>query len=208
MSCKTLRVLDIILSLLGLFLSILPLSIIAVIIKLTSRGPVLFSQARIGRYGTSFVIYKLRTMHVDSQASKGAIQGSNLSFEALKKLRESYKTTSLGDKRITAVGKWLRRFYIDELPQLFNVLRGDMSLVGPRPDAPVQVVDYSERQWQKRHIISPGITGLAQIFQKRMHFNASTRVSLDLYYVKKRSLKLYLWVLWKTISIAMFKGSF
>jgi len=116
----------------------------AIVIKLETSGPVFFRQMRVGRLGTPFRIFKFRTMRTTTGTSGGI--GSSL--------------TAAGDPRITALGRWLRRTKIDELPQLINVVRGDMSLVGPRPEVPEYVAQYTERQRQVLHV-KPGITGPA-----------------------------------------------
>ncbi len=172
------RAIDIVFSALALLLC-LPLLLIAVLaIRLTSRGPAIFRQRRSGLYGVQFDMLKLRTM-VDGAEHIGAGLAVNS-----------------GDPRITRVGSFLRRTSLDELPNLLNVLRGEMTLVGPRPTLPAQVAQYTARQ-HGRLSVKPGITGWAQI-NGRASLAWSERIELDLYYVEHRSLLLDLKILLRT----------
>jgi lipopolysaccharide/colanic/teichoic acid biosynthesis glycosyltransferase len=172
------RAIDIVFSALALLLC-LPLLLIAVLaIRLTSRGPAIYRQRRSGLYGVQFDMLKLRTM-VDGAEHIGAGLAVNS-----------------GDPRITRVGALLRRTSLDELPNLLNVLRGEMTLVGPRPTLPAQVAQYTARQ-HGRLSVKPGITGWAQI-NGRASLAWSERIELDLYYVEHRSLLLDLKILLRT----------
>ena len=172
------RAIDIVFSALALLLC-LPLLLIAVLaIRLTSRGPAIYRQRRSGLYGMQFDMLKLRTM-VDGAEHIGAGLAVNS-----------------GDPRITRVGSFLRRTSLDELPNLLNVLRGEMALVGPRPTLPAQVAQYTARQ-HGRLSVKPGITGWAQI-NGRASLPWSERIELDLYYVEHRSLLLDLKILLRT----------
>jgi len=172
------RAIDIVFSALALLLC-LPLLLIAVLaIRLTSRGPAIYRQRRSGLYGVQFDMLKLRTM-VDGAEHIGAGLAVNS-----------------GDPRITRVGSFLRRTSLDELPNLLNVLRGEMALVGPRPTLPAQVAQYTARQ-HGRLSVKPGITGWAQI-NGRASLPWSERIELDLYYVEHRSLLLDLKILLRT----------
>jgi lipopolysaccharide/colanic/teichoic acid biosynthesis glycosyltransferase len=157
-----------------------------VAVRLESRGPALYRQRRVGRDGRPFDMLKLRTM-VDGAEHIGAGLAVNEN-----------------DSRITRVGTLLRRTSLDELPNLVNVLRGEMSLIGPRPTVPVQVAQYTERQ-RGRLAIKPGITGWAQV-NGRASLPWSERIELDLHYVEHRSLALDLQILWRTPSLVLGGG--
>ncbi len=180
------RLFDMLISALVLFLLIPVLVLISIAIKLDSKGPVIFRQERVGYKGKSFFIYKFRSMIVDSD-----VNGAYF--------------TSKNDKRVTKVGRFLRRTSLDELPQLLNVLLNDMSLVGPRPNVPAQKVEYRLEEWEKRNSVKPGITGLAQA-KLRSEATPEQRTMLDLEYVSKASLFFDFFILWLTIKQVMFKG--
>src|ERR1700761_385899 len=173
------RVFDIIVSTAALALSSPVLLGAIVAIKLESRGPAIYRQRRSGLRGAPFDMLKLRTM-VDGAEHIGA----GLAVNA-------------GDSRITRVGAFLRRTSLDELPNLVNVLRGEMSLIGPRPTLPAQVEQYSARQ-RERLAVKPGITGWAQV-NGRAALPWAERIELDLYYVEHRSLALDLQILLRTV---------
>jgi lipopolysaccharide/colanic/teichoic acid biosynthesis glycosyltransferase len=159
------------------------LLLIAILIRLDSRGPVFFKQIRVGRYDQTFDLYKLRTM---TEGSDPVGVGTVLERE---------------DPRITRVGAWLRRFSIDEVPNLINVVRGEMRIVGPRPTIPSQVVLFSARQ-RRRHDVRPGMTGWAQI-NGRVGLGWGQRIELDIYYVEHRSLALDLKIIARTIWLVL-----
>ncbi|MFI0451346.1 sugar transferase [Actinomadura sp. 6N118] len=183
-------------SLAGLaFLSPLILAI-AIAIKVTSSGPVLFRQVRVGRDGSEFTVLKFRTMVVDAEARKVELIEHNENDGVLFKMKQ--------DPRITKVGRWLRRYSLDELPQLINVVRGDMSLVGPRPPLPEEVARYGD-DVRRRLVVKPGMTGLWQV-NGRSDLTWEESVRLDLRYVDNWSLALDLQIMWKTWS-AVFRGS-
>lgn len=177
------RALDILVSAAALLLAAPVLALAAVAIKLESPGPVIYRQRRVGLRGREFDVLKLRTM-VDGAEHLGA----GLAIDA-------------NDSRVTRVGGLLRRASIDELPNLGNVLRGEMSLIGPRPTLPVQVAQYTERQ-RGRLEIRPGITGWAQV-NGRASLPWSERIELDLYYIEHRSLALDLRILWRTPALVL-----
>ncbi len=153
--------------------------LLCVLIRLESRGDPIFRQTRAGRHGVPFRIYKLRTM-VDNAQTMGA--GDAILAD---------------DFRLTRSGKWLRRTSLDELPNLWNVIRGEMSIVGPRPTLPSQVEQYTPRQ-RRRLDVRPGITGWAQI-HGRAALGWPERIELDIYYVEHRSLALDLRILARTV---------
>jgi exopolysaccharide biosynthesis polyprenyl glycosylphosphotransferase len=167
---------------------------IALAIRLTSRGPVLFRQERVGlRGGRTFTIWKFRTMVAGAERRVDEVAHLNEHDGPLFKIRQ--------DPRVTAVGRWLRRFSIDELPQLVNVLRGDMSLVGPRPPLPSEVAGYRDEAG-RRLLVKPGMTGLWQVGGRAL-LPWEEAVRLDLYYVENWSVALDLMVLWKTFGAVL-----
>ena len=172
------RALDVVLAAVLLVVAAPLLALAALAIRLESRGPVFYRQRRVGRYGRPFELWKLRTM-VPGAESMGA------GVYVLE-----------GDPRITRVGRLLRRFSFDELPNLLNVLKGDMALVGPRPTVQEQVDRYTERQLRRLEV-KPGITGWAQI-NGRTSLPWPERIELDVWYVEHRSLRLDLRILART----------
>ncbi len=166
---------------------------IGLLVRLTSRGPALFTQTRIGVNGREFRIVKFRTMCADAEQKLAALAAANESDGLLFKMRE--------DPRITRIGRVLRRFSLDELPQLLNVVTGSMSLVGPRPPLPDEVARYGD-DVRRRLLVKPGITGLWQI-SGRSDLSWEESVRLDLRYVEDWSLSLDLQVLWKTARAVM-----
>jgi len=178
------RVFDIVMSLVTLLFASPVLIMVALLIKFESRGPVIFKQERVGRFGKTFFIYKFRSMVVDA-----ATQGPYF--------------TQANDPRITRIGRFVRKTSLDELPQLINVLKGDMSLVGPRPDVPKQRSNYTQYEWDKRNSVRPGITGLAQA-KLRSVATLEERTRLDLEYVDRASITFDLWVIILTVKQVLF----
>jgi len=177
------RGVDIVVSSLALLLSAPALALAALAIRREGPGAVIYRQRRIGLDGRPFDVLKLRTMvHGAEHIGPGLAINEN-------------------DSRITRVGALLRRTSLDELPNLVNVLRGEMSLIGPRPTLPVQVEQYSERQ-RGRLALRPGITGWAQV-NGRASLPWSERIELDLYYIEHRSLALDLKILWRTAALVL-----
>ncbi len=172
------------------------LAAVALSVRLTSRGPVFFRQVRVGTHGVPFVMHKFRTMYVDAEERLGELQQHNERDGLLFKMRD--------DPRITSVGRWLRRFSLDELPQLLDVLWGRMSLVGPRPPLPSEVSEYP-LQLRRRLIVKPGVTGLWQV-SGRSDLSWDESVRLDLFYVENWSLGLDLAIMAKTV-LAVARGS-
>jgi exopolysaccharide biosynthesis polyprenyl glycosylphosphotransferase len=169
---------------------------VAAAICLHDRGPALFTQLRVGKDGRAFTIYKFRTMVVDAEQRRAQLTASNDCDGVLFKLRK--------DPRVTAVGAHLRRWSIDELPQLFNVVLGHMSLVGPRPALPAEAERYAEHV-RRRLVVKPGLTGLWQV-NGRSDLSWDESVRLDLRYVENWSFALDLQILWKTVSVLL-RGS-
>jgi exopolysaccharide biosynthesis polyprenyl glycosylphosphotransferase len=173
----------------ALLLLIPVLAALAAAIRLTSSGPALFRQTRVGVDGRTFTIFKLRSMYVDAEQRLAALQDRNENADGLLfKIKD--------DPRVTPLGALLRRFSLDELPQLLNVLRGDMSLVGPRPPLPAEVAQYGD-DVRRRLLVKPGLTGLWQI-SGRSDLSWDESVRLDLHYVENWTLALDLLILWKT----------
>jgi exopolysaccharide biosynthesis polyprenyl glycosylphosphotransferase len=163
---------------------------VALCVRLTSRGPVLFRQVRVGRDGSQFRIFKFRSMYLDAEARLAELRHLNEHDGVLFKIRD--------DPRVTRVGRWLRRFSLDELPQLLNVLMGQMSLVGPRPPLPSEVAAYAG-DVRRRLAVKPGMTGLWQV-SGRADLPWEEAVRLDLRYVENWSLSLDLVILLRTMT--------
>jgi exopolysaccharide biosynthesis polyprenyl glycosylphosphotransferase len=169
---------------------------IMIAIKVIDRGPVFFRQVRVGKNGNTFRVWKFRTMVVDAEQRKAELAGLNEAAGGLFKMRR--------DPRVTRTGVWLRRWSLDELPQLLNVLMGTMSLVGPRPALPSEAARYGDHM-RRRLVVKPGITGLWQV-NGRSDLSWDEAVRLDLRYVENWSFALDLQILWKTWS-AVFRGN-
>lgn len=173
---------------------VLPIGIVsALLIKLTSKGPVFFHQTRVGKYSEDFTLMKFRTMvvgdheHVHRTHSLLALQnGESLRIE--------------NDPRVTRIGRFLRRTSLDELPNLWNVLMGDMSLVGPRPLVPYELEQLPNRDQRCR--MRPGVTGLAQV-GGRLDLTPHERLELDLTYLERRSIGFDLWLLLRTLTVVV-----
>lgn len=163
---------------LGVLFLLPALAIIAIAVRLTSNGPALFRQTRIGQYGAPFTIYKFRTMHVDAEEKLLALMAEH----GIDPSQSYWKFDP--DPRVTRLGRLLRRTSLDELPQLFNVMRGDMRLVGPRPHLPEQVSGYASPQQWRRLLVKPGITGLWQV-SGRSDLDAEAAHELDERYVRE-----------------------
>jgi exopolysaccharide biosynthesis polyprenyl glycosylphosphotransferase len=162
---------------------------IAAAVKLSSRGPVLYRDRRVGLGEQEFGMLKFRTMYADAAGEQAALEASNEADGPLFKIRE--------DPRVTSIGAWLRRFSLDEVPQLWNVLRGEMSLVGPRP-LPLRDYERLEAWHRKRYRVLPGVTGLWQI-SGRSNLGFDDLVRLDFFYLENWSLTLDISILLKTV---------
>lgn len=180
------RLIDILGGLFALSLFSPVMVIVAVAVKVTSRGPVIFSQERVGLHNRSFKMYKFRSMEVQKPSE------------------EKNAWTTKDDPRVTAVGKFIRKTSIDELPQLFNIIKGDMSLVGPRPERPHFVEKFREEvpRYMVKHQVRPGLTGWAQVNGYRGDTSITKRIEYDLYYIENWSLGLD----FKIIFLTFFKG--
>lgn len=168
------------------------LAVIALLVRFApgSPGPAIFRQERIGKDGQPFTLYKFRTMHVDAEARLAELRSLNDHDGGLFKMRK--------DPRVTPLGHWLRRFSIDEIPQLFNVLKGDMSLVGPRPPLAVEVAGYPS-DMRRRLVVKPGLTGLWQV-SGRSDLSWEESIRLDIAYVENWSLAMDLAILGRTVT--------
>jgi len=177
------RVVDVVLSSVVVTLGAIPALIIAAVIKRSSPGPAFYRQERMGLDGKAFPVYKFRTMPVDAEEVTGPIWARD------------------NDPRATAFGRWLRRHDIDELPQFWNVFRGDMSIVGPRPERPFFVEQFKHRipQYMLRHKVKAGITGWAQVNGWRGNTSLEKRIEFDLYYIENWSLSLDLKIMGLTV---------
>jgi exopolysaccharide biosynthesis polyprenyl glycosylphosphotransferase len=186
------RLIDIVGALIGLILLLPVFTIVSILIKLEDKkGPVFFSQDRVGKDGNIFKMYKFRSMVVDAEEQLAKLKIFNESSGAMFKMKD--------DPRITKIGKFIRKTSIDELPQLWNVLLGDMSLVGPRPPLPAEVEQYSAYDKQ-RLLVTPGCTGLWQI-SGRSSLGFDEMVSLDLKYIENRSVLFDIKVILKTVLV-------
>ena len=189
---KTKRVIDIVVSLLGLVVLAIPFGFVALLIKLEDpKGPVFFSQTRVGLNGNYFVLYKFRTMFVGAEEQLADLMEKNEIQGPMFKMKY--------DPRITRIGHFLRKFSIDEFPQLVNVLKGDMSIVGPRPALPREVEQYSDYH-RLRLLVKPGCTGLWQVNgRNNLHFEEM--IQLDISYLTKGSFLLDIQIMLKTFLV-------
>ena len=185
------RLMDVALSGIGLILALPLMILVAIAVKVTSRGPILYRQQRVGQHGRVFSVYKVRSMREDAEKETGAVW-------AVK-----------NDKRITPVGRFIRQTRLDEIPQLWNVLRGQMSFVGPRPERPEFVAELTRQIpfYGQRHTVRPGLTGWAQV---RYTYGASLEDALeklqyDLFYIKNMSVALDLFIIAKTIKTVLMR---
>lgn len=184
----TKRAFDVVLSLCAIVLLAPLFLIVAIMIRCNDRGPIFFCQKRVGLGGREFFIYKFRTMIVGAE-TKGPY------------------FTERNDKRITRLGGFLRKSSIDELPQVVNILKGEMSLVGPRPDTPAQKTLYDAIDWEKRVSVRPGLTGLAQV-ELRSDDSHESRLKLDLQYIENHDIWLDILIILRTVLRLDGRGSF
>lgn len=185
------RIFDILLSTVGLIISSVIFLLVTIAIKREDNGPVIYKQRRVGKDGKEFDMYKFRSMCVDADEKLAALKDQNEVAGAMFKIKD--------DPRITKVGKFIRKTSIDELPQLYNVLRGDMSIVGPRPPLPSEVAEYTEYDMQRLWVI-PGCTGLWQA-TVRNTVGFDEMVQLDLEYIQKSGLWYDLYIILLTVKM-------
>jgi lipopolysaccharide/colanic/teichoic acid biosynthesis glycosyltransferase len=201
------RLLDVTISLLALPFALVIMLICAAAIALDSPGPVFFVQNRVGKGGRRFKLYKFRTMYQNCDTSSHrAFMKAFVNGEVDEPVSGKAVYKPFGDQQLTPVGRILRKTSLDELPQLINVIKGEMSLVGPRPNVPWEVEEY--RGWHKERLeVLPGITGLAQI-NGRSSNTFDRIVRYDIEYIENRSLKMDLQILWETVtSVLAGKGA-
>jgi lipopolysaccharide/colanic/teichoic acid biosynthesis glycosyltransferase len=193
------RLFDIVFAFVLLF-SLAPIWVVsAILIRLTSPGPVIYRQVRVGEHGKTFVCLKLRTMVPDAHVQRMDIVTLNETTGPVFKIRR--------DPRVTRVGRFLRKLSVDEMPQLVNVIRGDMSIVGPRPPLPAEVEHYSPRQLG-RLTVKPGLTCLWQV-SGRSHIGFEEWVELDLRYIRRRNFWFDLWIVLRTVpAVLLARGAF
>jgi len=180
---------DYVISLIGLLIVSPVLIVTGIVIKITSSGPVFYTQVRVGKHGRLFNIIKFRTMHSGAEFQTGPVW------------------TKENDSRITTVGRFLRETHIDELPQLINVLKGDMAIIGPRPERPhfVDILNDEIRGYSRRLSVKPGITGLAQCYRGPDEDirDVKRKLRYDVLYIEKKCLMLDLEIIWRTLSISL-----
>lgn len=185
------RVFDFLAATCGLIILSPLMLVIAILIKIEDHGPVFYKQIRVGKNGKKFKMYKFRSMFVNAD-------------QILEKLKEQSDVEGpmfkmKKDPRVTKIGHFIRKHSLDELPQFFNVIKGDMSLVGPRPPLPAEVAEYSDYDKQRLYVI-PGCTGLWQATE-RNEVGFNEMVQLDIEYIKKADFLFDLWIIWKTIEV-------
>lgn len=180
------RAMDLVLGALALVIAAVPMFVVAIIIKATSRGPVIYKQKRVGLHNEEFMMYKFRSMEVQEEQ------------------KEKTAWTTFQDPRVTPIGKFIRKTSMDELPQLFNVLKGEMSLVGPRPERPFYVEKFKEEipRYMVKHQVKPGMTGWAQVNGYRGDTSIRKRIDYDLYYIENWTVGFDILILFLTV----FKG--
>lgn len=179
------RILDIIVSIIGLIISIPIIIVFGLLIKKEDDGPIFYKQDRLGKDGKIIFIYKLRSMKINSEKNDSL-------------------WTEKNDPRVTNIGKFIRKSRIDEIPQFFNILKGDMSMIGPRPERPNLTMEFNERipGFINRLVIKPGLTGYAQV-NGGYDISVEDKIKKDLYYIKHRNLFLDISILLKTIKVVL-----
>lgn len=178
------RILDIVSSLLGLIIGLPIMIVVAIIIKVEDRGPIFYTQERLGKNEKKFLVYKMRSMRVDAEKHSGA------------------QWAQKDDPRVTKIGKFIRKTRIDEIPQLFNILKGDMSLIGPRPERPELTYEFNKEipGFIDRLYIKPGLTGLAQV-NGGYDISPKDKLKWDIIYIRNRSLYMDIKIIFKTVGV-------
>ena len=185
------RLIDIVCSFVGILVLSPLFIIIAIIVKFTSKGPIFFSQKRVGRNGKEFDMYKFRSMVVNAEELKEKLAAQNEMSGPMFKMKD--------DPRVTKVGKFIRKTSIDELPQLWNILKGDMSLVGPRPSLPKEVAQFEDWMY-KRLEVKPGLTCYWQV-SGRNNIDFEDWMKLDIRYVEEKNLWIDIKLIFKTVGV-------
>jgi exopolysaccharide biosynthesis polyprenyl glycosylphosphotransferase len=190
----TKRLFDLVIALVVLIVGLPVWLVIAAAIKLGSPGPILYAQTRIGRGGERFGMIKFRSMYSDAEQRLAEVVSANEAKGAMFKMKD--------DPRVTPVGRWLRKFSLDEFPQILNVIKGEMSLVGPRPPLPREIGAYSAQDWRRLEVV-PGMTGLWQV-SGRSSLSFDEMVRLDIFYIENWSVGLDITLLFRTIPAVLF----
>ncbi len=187
------RLFDIVAAACGIVILSPLMIVIAVLIKVEDHGPIFYKQVRVGKNGKTFKMYKFRSMFINADKMLDKLKDQNDVDGPMFKMMD--------DPRVTKIGHFIRKHSLDELPQFLNVLKGDMSLVGPRPPLPSEVAEYSDYDKQ-RLLVIPGCTGLWQATERnKVGFNEM--VQLDIQYIKRASFMFDLWIIWKTVEIVI-----
>ena len=185
------RIFDFMAAICGVIILSPVMLVIAILIKVEDHGPVFYKQVRVGKNGKKFKMYKFRSMFVNADKMLSKLKEQNDVEGSMFKMKD--------DPRITKVGHFIRKHSLDELPQFLNVIKGDMSLVGPRPPLPSEVAEYSDYDKQRLYV-TPGCTGLWQATE-RNEVGFSEMVQLDIQYIQRASFMFDLWIIWKTVEI-------
>ncbi|MCC4390226.1 sugar transferase [Limosilactobacillus reuteri] len=187
------RVFDFIAAICGVIILSPVMLVIAILIKAEDHGPVFYKQVRVGKNGKKFKMYKFRSMFVNADQMLAKLKEQNDVDGPMFKMKD--------DPRITKIGHFIRKHSLDELPQFLNVIKGEMSLVGPRPPLPSEVAGYSDYDKQRLYV-TPGCTGLWQATE-RNEVGFNEMVQLDIQYIKRASFMFDLWIIWKTVEIVI-----
>ena len=185
------RIFDFMAAICGVIILSPVMLVIAILIKVEDHGPVFYKQVRVGKNGKKFKMYKFRSMFVNADKMLSKLKEQNDVEGPMFEMKD--------DPRITKVGHFIRKHSLDELPQFLNVIKGDMSLVGPRPPLPSEVAEYSDYDKQRLYV-TPGCTGLWQATE-RNEVGFSEMVQLDIQYIQRASFMFDLWIIWKTVEI-------